>query len=159
MKEVFSHYNILSVFIYVYAHTDTGGVSEMIFVLRMTRERNNYSVCFYDVHERDRARENPLWCVSYICVCSTSRQRMIGGGGWRGVCTGGPDDKSYCVNSSPPHSADRCRSWSRGVEVEHCCSRHRSCPRVLYIIIYREQRTLRFADDRSSGTLLSSSTF
>lgn len=27
---------------------------------------------------------------------------MIGGGGWRGVCTGGPDDKSYCVNSSPP---------------------------------------------------------
>lgn len=62
----------------------------------------------------------------------------------------------------PPPSADRCRSWTRGVGVKHCCSRHRSCPRVLYIL-YKERRiALRFADDdddRSPGTLLSASTF
>lgn len=180
-KKVFSHYIIYSlclyvyIYIYIYAHTDTGGggVSEMIFVLRMTREKQllNYVECvcvrvftLYGVRERDWARENPLWwvCPIYMRVCCTSRQRMmIGEGGWRGVCTGGPDDKSYCVNSSPPHSADRCRPWTRGVEVEHCCSRHRSWSRVLYILLYytyKEQRTLRFADDedddRSSGTLL-----
>jgi len=89
--------------IHIYIHTDTGGVSEMIYVLRMTREKEIVRVRLYDVCKRDRVRKKTHYdvCPIYVCVCCTSRQRLIGGGGWRGVCTGGPDDKSYCVNSSP----------------------------------------------------------
>lgn len=123
-------------FIHIYTHRHRRRIRDDIYVLGMTREKELVHARLYDVCERDRVRKKTHYdvCPIYVCVCCTSRQRMIGGGEGRGVCTGGPDDKSYCVNSSPPPSADRCRSWTRGVGVKHCCSRHRSCPRVLYII-------------------------